>query len=101
MKKIKLNGTEYEFEGINFNSVCQLEEMGVDITAAEKKPMSFIRAILALAVGDAKVAGDELQAHLMNGGTLDEITKMISDEIAGSDFFQAIQGKQAKLKTVK
>lgn len=101
MKKFKLNGNEYEFEGLTFNSVCRLEELGVDITSANEKPMSFLRAILALAVGDANTAGDELQAHLMSGGSLDEIAKIISEEIADSDFFQAVQGKTSKLKTVK
>ncbi|MEG1106678.1 MAG: hypothetical protein RSD63_08240 [Eubacterium sp.] len=101
MRKFKLNGTEYEFEGINFNSVCKLEDLGGGITAANEKPMSFMRAFIALAVGDVEKAGNELEAHLIKGGSLEEISNLISDEVAESDFFQSMQGDKTKLKPVK
>lgn len=89
MKTFKVNGKEYKAKEFSFNLVCDLEDMGVSLEQAENKPMSMVRAYFALCTGKGKeYAGKEMEQHLINGGTFDEIMNVMTDEMEKSDFFR-------------
>lgn len=91
---MKINGKNYKMPELNFNAMCNLEDMGVSITSLDKKPMATIRGFIALAIGDPEKAGKELEEHIVNGGTLDDIISDITKAVSESGFFQALSAKQ-------
>ena len=89
---MKINGREYKIPKLNFNAMCELEDMGASFTEMDKKVLSTVRAFLALAMGgDAEKAGKEIEAHIALGGSFDEIMDDINRAVEESDFFQALK----------
>ena len=86
-----INKRKYDALEFDFNLICDLEDMGVSIERIRKNPASAIRAYLALCMdADKADAGIEIQEHMINGGTLDEIIEVMSSMLENSDFFQAL-----------
>ena len=101
MNTFKINGTEYKAKPFDFNLVCDLEDMGISLEQAEKKPMSMVRAYFGMCAGKGKeYAGKELEAHIISGGKFDDIMTAMSDEMEKSDFFRNL-GKTAEEKTTE
>lgn len=89
-----INNKEYKLPELTFNSMCMLEDMGIALTGMDKRVLSTVRGFLALAMdGDYESAGREMQAHLANGGTLDEMMQEINRAVSESGFFQALAKK--------
>ena len=56
--------------------------------------MSVIRAYLAVcADSDMEFAGNEIQAHVIAGGSFEEMMNAMSEKMDESDFFQALQSR--------
>ena len=86
-----VNGKLYQAREITFNAICELEDAGVSLTEIESKPISTVRSYFAICLGGNKeVAGQEIEKHIINGGNLDEIMTAFREELADSDFFQAL-----------
>ena len=91
MKTFIVNGKEYKAKPFDFNFVCDLEDMGISLEMISKKPMSAIRAYFAMCAGKgSEYAGKELEAHVIGGGELDDITTTMSEEMEKSDFFRSL-----------
>lgn len=96
-----INNVVYTAKEFDFNTVCDLEESGVSLEEMQKKPTSAVRAYFALCTGGSiDDAGRELQEHIINGGTLNELTQAMVAEMNESDFFQALS-KRTKKSTRK
>ena len=86
-----IHGKLYQAREITFNTICELEDAGVSLTEIEQKPISTVRSYFAICLGGNKeVAGQEIERHIINGGNLDEIMTAFREELADSDFFQAL-----------
>ena len=86
-----INGKTYKNKPITFNTVCKLEEMGVSITDMENHMMSAARGYAAICMHKPlTVAGSEIEEHVMNGGSLNDIIKAFGDEVEKSGFFQSL-----------
>lgn len=97
---MKVNGKTYKLPVIDFNAICELEDMGFSVSDMSKKPLSASRAFLALCLnGDVKTAGAELEAHLSAGGTFDELMKEIGAAMTDSGFFRSL-AKNKETETV-
>lgn len=89
---MKINGVEYKNVPIDFNAVCKLEDMGVDISNIDGKVITLARAYAALIMRKTpEQAGKEIEKHVQNGGTLNEIYEVFAAEIEKSDFFRALR----------
>lgn len=89
MSTFIVNGTEYKAKNFDFNLVCDLEDMGISLEEAGRKPMSMVRAYFSMCMGKGKeLAGKELEAHIIGGGKFDDIMVVMSSEMEKSDFFQ-------------
>jgi len=87
-----LNGNTYPVKDMGVNMLCDFEEMDISMGDMQKKSMSFIRAYIAMCMKETpEKAGREIELHLVNGGTLDEIMEVIKTAMEESDFFQALQ----------
>lgn len=90
-KEIVINGKVYPAKEITFNSVCQFEDMGIPMSEIEAKSIMFIRAYAAMCMDKkAEQAGEEIEKHIMNGGSMEDIAKVLRDAVEESDFFQAL-----------
>lgn len=91
MNKFTVNNKTYNAKEFDFDLVCDLEEMDIQISTIKNKPMALARAYFALCVGgDKHYAGQEMQKHILNGGNFDELMDVMNDEMEKSDFFQAL-----------
>ena len=100
MKKITINSKDYNIDKvIDFNGICELEELGLSLSDLKKTKMTSIRALLAY-VGeiDTDTAGVEIMEHLKKGGTFEDFTPLINS-LVESDFFQATRQPSEEKKT--
>ena len=109
MRTIIVNGTEYKARPFDFNTVCDLEDLGFRIEDMGSKNMSMMRAYVGLCMGmNRDAAGKEMEAHFINGGKMDDIISVMNAEMEESDFFRALQenaeeevGKSSEEETTK
>lgn len=95
-----INGKEYKNVPIDFNAFCKLEEMGVDIRNIESKMFSSARAYAMLCMKkSALVAGQEIEQHVISGGSINEIIETFAKELEKSGFFQALAKQMAESAT--
>lgn len=94
---IKINGKDYREIDINFNTICDLSNMGVDVYQYNSHPFPILRAYFALCSGlDENTAGDELEAHIMGGGDLTELSGAFVKSLTESGFFKMMTAKAEK-----
>lgn len=92
MKNFEINGKKYKSKEFDLNMICDLEDMGISMEDADKKPMSMVRAYFGLCAGlDKEEAGKEIQSHMIDGGKFDGIMKAMGEEMKNSDFFRALK----------
>lgn len=103
MRTITINNITYVTKTFDFNFVCQLEEYGVSLQQLNTKPMSALRAYLALCADiTVEEAGALLQAHVIAGGKLDDLSNTMAAEMEESDFFRALnQTAESETPTVE
>lgn len=88
----KLNGKEYKDFELDFNTICRLEEIGVNIAdASSLSGLDAIRKIMSVAFDfDVNKAGAEIEEHVKNGGTFTEVSEVIVKAIENSGFIKAL-----------
>lgn len=100
---LRINGKEYKKAEIDFNSVCELEDMGVNLFNLKKvSEVKLARAYVALCMGGAdrlEVAGVEINKHIINGGDLLPIIEAFGKAVEESGFFQALNKRTAEENT--
>ena len=91
MNKVTINGREYTIPEVDFDAVCELEEKGVDLLAADAKHPKLaitLRGIVAWIMGvPEKVASREIMEHIQNGGNIIEILNTVTEAMQDSGFF--------------
>lgn len=102
MANFTVNGQTYTAKAVDFNMVCDFEDMGLSFGDIERKTTSFIRGYLAKC-GNMSVerAGKEIEAHIVNGGTLNDVASAMMEEVQKSDFFLALQKNKNEETTEK
>ena len=95
-----INNRRYEAREFDFNLICDLQEMGInilDMSGIRRNPMVIMRNYLALCMdADKDLAGAELQEHIIKGGTFEEIMDVLTKKMDESDFFQALSKTEEK-----
>lgn len=90
-KEIVINRKVYPACEITFNAICQLEDMGISLADMENKSLSLIRAYAAMCMNaKAEQAGAEIEAHILGGGSMEDIAATLGEAIEESGFFQAL-----------
>ena len=90
MSKVTINGKEYTIPEFTFDTVCELEENGVDLLSGvnDRKLATTVRGLVAWVTGyDTRSASREIQEHIENGGNIVDILNAISNEMSKSGFF--------------
>lgn len=100
MRTFIINGNTYNAKPFGFNLICDLEERGISLDSIADHPMSFMRVYLSIcAKRDEDFAGEELDAHITNGGTFDDLMNVVKMEMDESGFFQALNKAEKKNTT--
>ena len=95
-KSITINSKEYKVPEINFGTICDLEDLGINFNDIEHKSFNFIRGLVAYTIGcDTRRANKEIEEHIGNGGGLDDFMPLIK-AVTESDFFQNLAKKRKK-----
>ena len=91
MKRVEINGQSYIIPEINFEQICRLEENGVyllNMSRKDRNVASMLRGIVSWIMNvEPEVASAEIQAHMMNGGKIDEIIIAVREALDESGFF--------------
>lgn len=92
----KLNNKEYQTKDINFREMVKMEKCGVNIMTLGKDSNLFGQAVCMVSyiTGLSKEkSADEIDSHLDNGGTIEEVFKCF-EVISTSDFFKKVGVKK-------
>lgn len=94
MRIFTINGKTYRAKPFDFNLLCDMEDMGVSV-GEKSKSLSMLRAYLAICAGkDNEFAGEEINQHIINGGSLESAFEALKKEMEASDFFQALKNTE-------
>lgn len=98
MKSIVLNGQSYDIPEMTFEQICRLEENGVyllNLNRKDRNVASMLRGIVAWIMdAEPEVASATIQAHLENGGRIDDILVAVREAMENSGFFGKTQARQ-------
>ena len=99
-KKIIINGIEFEPAALTFNTLCVMEECGAPMGEWDKLDLSLLRAYLAASLDvSAKAAGELIGAHVMDGGSMNELRTAFTNAASESDFFAALRNRATAEKS--
>lgn len=89
---LEFNGKQLKLE-IDYNTMCELEEMGMSIMDIESKTLSTIRALLYIALKkiEPKITmnetGLQINEYFANGGTIEKLGEAFEKAVSNSGFF--------------
>lgn len=99
-----INGKEITAKPIDFNATIELNDLGGDIYSFGTKPLAALRAYLAYCEGvSAEEAGQEIEAHIVGGGDLSDLSTAFMKACDDSAFFKVMitKAKTAEKKQAK
>ena len=99
-----INGKEITAKPIDFNATIELNDLGGDIYSFGTKPLAALRAYLAYCEGvSAEEAGQEIEAHIVGGGDLSDLSTAFMKACDDSAFLKAMitKAKTAEKKQAK
>ena len=89
-----INGKEITAKPIDFNATIELNDLGGDIYSFGTKPLAALRAYLAYCEGvSAEEAGQEIEAHIIGGGDLSDLSAAFMKACDDSAFFKVMIAK--------
>ena len=93
-----INGNRYDIPEVDFDAVCELEEIGINLLNMDKsnlKLATMARGLTAWIMGvDTQTATRELEAHIANGGNIADIITRATESMQRSGFFAQNRQKQ-------
>ena len=101
VKKITIGGKNYPLPKIDFNAVCELEDLGFDFSKVDKKMMSTGRALLAFVMKtDTQTATRAFEKEMeVNKNAFNDIFVPLFNMISESDFFRAMAQQDVETET--
>ena len=97
-----LNGKTIKAAEFDLNLICDFEDRGISIEDIGNKMFSVIRQYVATSMGsDVKTAGILISEHLKNGGTLEDISDVMSAAMEDSGFFRTTPKGQNSANTTR
>lgn len=98
MENFNLNGKTIKAREMDFNFLCLLGERGIELQDISTKALPALRAYVSFCMGTSEdIAGNEINAHIINGGTFEDILNVFREKMEDSGFFRAL-GKSTTSK---
>ena len=104
---LTLNGKSYKAAEFDINLICDFEDNGISLEDIDKKMFNVIRQYVATSMNvDSRIAGREISEHMKNGGSLEDISDIMTEMMNNSGFFRTKQtdessGSQKRTRTKK
>lgn len=87
---LTLNGKSYKAAEFDLNLICDFEDRGISLDEIGNKMFNVIRQYVASSMdADVKTAGTAISEHLKNGGSLEDISDVMSAAMEDSGFFRS------------
>lgn len=89
---LEFNGRNLKIE-LTYNTMVELEDMGVSLVDADKSPLKLLRAILFISLKKIVPAikieevGEEINKYIENGGSIEAISNAFQEAVEKSGFF--------------
>lgn len=94
-KEFKLNGKNVAIPEFTFNTVVQLEEIGISLSEFGNSTLRFVRAIISIALNcNEEEAGNAIEEFAKDGGDITELFEAVSEKVANSGFIKALANKE-------
>lgn len=95
-KEITVNGKAYPAVEVTFNVLCDMDEMGVSIEDMDPRHiLRFLRAYIAVCMKTTpEEAGAEIGAHVVNGGSIEDLVACMTEAFEEGGFFRTQQEGQ-------
>lgn len=93
IKTFTVNGQIYKAHDFDYNTMCDLEEMGVGFDEGlANKSSALVRAYFAICAGISKAeAGKQIAQHIVSGGSMDAVVDAMVSAMNESDFFRKLK----------
>lgn len=102
MDTIKINGTEYALKKIKFSGMLKLEQLGLSLSKLENINDCVFETLTSLAAFvmncTPEKAAAEIDAHLENGGSFNDLTPLI-EMLTKSPFFTEMSRTATETET--
>ena len=86
---LNINNKTYKAAKFDLNLLCDFEDSGISIEDISGKMFTVIRQYVASSVGvTPKEAGSLISEHIDNGGSLEDISDVMSEMMQDSGFFR-------------
>lgn len=94
-----LAGKLIEAADFDFNTVCDLDEMGVALSTRGSTGMALLRAYVAVCADTTKTdAGKMIEEHIAGGGNLDQLSEVVGKKLNESGFFRRLSEGQTQVE---
>ena len=99
---LTINGKSYKAADFDLNLICDFEDRGISLDDIGKKMFNVVRQYVATSMNvDAKTAGKELSDHLANGGSLEDVSDVMSAAMEDSGFFRSATKSEETTDTAR
>jgi len=96
MRTFSVNNHLYQAREFTFNLLCDLEDQNLSLDEIDRKPMSLVRVYLAFCGNISKEkAGEEIEKHVENGGSFNDVIEAMSEQMQNSGFFRSLNKETA------
>ena len=86
---LTINGKSYKAADFDLNLMCDFEDSGISLDDITNKMFNVVRQYVASSMGvDPKTAGKELSEHLANGGSIEDVSDVMTEAMNDSGFFR-------------
>ena len=97
-----INEKKYQAKELDFNFLCALGEVGIEIQDIGKKFFPAIRCYAAYCMGvDSEIAGNEINEHIIKGGSFNDVIEVFNQKAEESDFFRALGQTNSETETTE
>lgn len=94
MNTFVINNKRYVAKELTFGAIRQFENNGLSLSDISNKPMSLASNYLAFCSAmNIDAADNEIQEHVINGGSLEGVFDAVMGAMNESRFFQALNKK--------
>lgn len=99
MKTFTINKKVYQSREVTFGDMRTLERMGINVFAMgdESQIFNTISGFLAMYTGlSLDEMDNEINEHLINGGSIEELAEVMNEALKESRFFQSLNKRAEK-----
>ena len=97
VNRFTVNGQTYAAKPFTFKMMVDLNKLGIPLAKIGNMDVALLNAYFSICAGvDEDEAAELIEQHIINGGSLNEISEVVSKEMDESDFFRSISNRESE-----